>query len=140
MRHIHLAITRKSIVINSFFKDASVISLNVISSKGTFQNFQPQILLKNFRTYLKDFFRELLKIWLTKYEPFKGVFKDCDRKFTQSISRTHIFIIQILFNERLSITNYSLQTLLITFWRKNLRIQVSGNNLWTFFFLLMMKL
>ena len=33
--------------------------------------------------------------------PFKDVFKDCDRKFTQSQSRGHNFITQNLFNERL---------------------------------------
>ena len=142
-------ITRQLIVIKSFFKDSSVILLNMISSKGTFQNFQPEILLKHFRTYLKIFFREPLKIWLTKYEPFKDIFRDRDRKFTQSISRTHIFtqsisrthifITQSLLNERLSVTGYSLQTLLITFWRKNLRIHVLANNPWTVF-LLMMKL
>ena len=30
---------------------------------------------------------------------FKDVFKDCDRKFTQPLSRAHIFITQSLFNE-----------------------------------------
>ena len=33
--------------------------------------------------------------------PFKDVFKDCDRKFTQPQSRGHNFITQNLFNERL---------------------------------------
>ena len=33
--------------------------------------------------------------------PFKHVFKDCDRKFTQPQSRGHNFITQNLFNERL---------------------------------------
>ena len=76
---------------------------------------------------------------LTKYEPFKDVFKDCCRKFTQSISGTHIFITKSLFNECFSVAGYSLQTLLITFRRKNLRIQVLVNIPWTFF-LVMMKL
>ena len=40
--------------------------------------------------------------------PFKDVFKDCDRKFTQSQSRAHIFITQNLFNERLSVAGYKL--------------------------------
>ena len=70
---------------------------------------------------------------LTKYEPFKDVFKDCNSKFTLSISRTHIFITQSLFNERLSVAGYSLQTLLITFGEKKLRIQVLANFLRTFF-------
>ena len=64
---------------------------------------------------------------MKKYEPFKDVFKECDRKFTQSISRTHIFITQSLFNERRSVADYSFQTLLITFWGKNLWIQVLAN-------------
>ena len=55
-------ITKKLIVINSFFKDASVILLNMVSSKVPFQNFQPQILLTNFSTYLTDFFRVLQAI------------------------------------------------------------------------------
>ena len=71
---------------------------------------------------------------MTKYEPFKDVFKDCDCKLTQSISRTHIFITQSLFDERLSVAGYSLQLLLITFRRKTLRIQVLVNFPWTFFF------
>ena len=116
-----------------------MILLNTSSSKGTFQNFQPQILLKNFRTYLRDFFREPLKIWLTKYDSFKDVFKDCNCIFTQTTSRAHIFITQSLFNERLSVTGYSLQTLLITFWRK-----ICGSKFWQIFcgifLLLMMKL
>ena len=61
---------------------------------------------------------------MTKYEPFKDAFKDCDCKLTQSISRTHIFITQSLFDERLSVAGYSLQLLLITFRRKTLRFQV----------------
>ena len=52
---------------------------------------------------------------------------NCDRKFTQLISRTNIFITESLFNERLSVEGYSLQTLLITFRRKNLWIQVLAN-------------
>ena len=57
---------------------------------------------------------------MTKYEPFKDVFKDYDRKFTQSISRTCIFITQRLFNERFLVGGYSLQTSLICgskFWQ-----------------------
>ena len=38
--------------------------------------------------------RLIEKIWY-----FKDVFKDCDCKFTQSISGTHIFITQSLFNQ-----------------------------------------
>ena len=65
---------------------------------------------------------------MTKYEPFKDV------QFAQSISGTHVFITQSHFNERLSVAGSSHQTLLIAFRRKNLRIQVSANILWTFFF------
>ena len=42
-------------------------------------------------------------------------------------ANSHVFITQSLFNENLSVTGYSLQTLLITFRRKNLRIQVLAN-------------
>ena len=70
---------------------------------------------------------------MTKYEPFKDVFKDRNRKFTLSISRTYIFITQSLFNERLSVAGYTLQTLLTTFQRKDLRIQVSANIPWIIF-------
>ena len=84
-------------------------------------------------------FRLYVSLQIDKYEPFKEVFKDCDRKFTQSISGTHVFITQSLCNERLSVSGYSVQTLPITFRRKNLRMQVLANILWTFF-LLMMKL
>ena len=57
---------------------------------------------------------------------------NCDRKFTQLISVANIFITDSLFNERLSVAGYSLQTLLITFRRKNLRIQVLANIPWNF--------
>ena len=40
--------------------------------------------------------------------PFKDIFKDCDRIFTQPQSRAHIFITQKLFNERLSVASYKL--------------------------------
>ena len=36
----------------------------MISSKGTIQNFRPQILLTTFRTYLKDLLREHLSLRL----------------------------------------------------------------------------
>ena len=123
-----MAITRKLIVINSFFKDASVILLNMISSKGTF--LKPQILLKSFRTYLKDFLENLSKYDWQNINLLKMFLR------IATVSRTNIFIMQSLFNERVSVTGYSLQTLLITFWRKNFRIQVLGNNPWTFFFCL----
>ena len=49
------------------------------------------------------------------------------------MNRTYIFITQSPFHERFSVAGYSLQTSLITFWGKNLRIQVLVNFPWIFF-------
>ena len=49
-------ITRKLIVINSFFKDASVILLNMISSKGTFSKLSTTNSSCNYQNISKIFF------------------------------------------------------------------------------------
>ena len=49
-------ITRKLIVINGFFKDASVILLNMISSEGTFSKPSTTYSSYNFQNISKIFF------------------------------------------------------------------------------------
>ena len=57
-------ITRKLIVINSFFKDTSVILLIIISSKGTFPKLSTTNSSYKFHNISKNFFREPLSFRL----------------------------------------------------------------------------
>ena len=65
--------------------------------------------------------------------PFKDVFKDCDHKFTQPLSRTHIFMTQSIFNKRRSVAGYRPQNFTNYLSEIKLRIQFLANFPWIFF-------
>lgn len=60
-------------------------------------SFRPQILQTTFRTYLQECFRGFLNFRISQptdwqnMNPFRDVFKDYDRKFSRTPSRTDIF-------------------------------------------------
>ena len=88
----------------------------MIFAKGTIPNLRPQILLKTFRTYLKDFLRKLLSLRLYLslqideiWNLSKIFLRTATANFTRPLSRRHIFITKSVFDEQLSVAIYRSQ-------------------------------
>ena len=96
---------RKLIAINSFFKDASVILLNIISSKGTFSKPSTTSSSYNFQNIFKRFSSQLQAICMPADWENLNLLKMFLSITAANLPRTYIFITKNLFNERLSVAS-----------------------------------